>query len=40
MIAAVCLGVFPKKQLIALVLVPTDVSRMGLGQQRVPLVGR
>jgi hypothetical protein len=40
MVAAVCLGVFPKNQLIPLVLVPTDVSRMGLGQQRVPLVSR
>lgn len=39
MIAAMCLGVFPKDLLVALVLVPADVPGMALGQQRVPLVG-
>jgi hypothetical protein len=34
-----CLGVFPKDLLVALVLVPVDVPGMALGQQGVPLVG-
>jgi hypothetical protein len=38
-ITAMCLGVFPKDLLVALVLVPADVPGMGLWQQRVPLLG-